>query len=98
MNTNLKGELSLMDSLGIKPNYATLGRKYEMDWRTVKKYHNGYEGKPSTRNKGSKLDFYKAEIADKLTIKRITVRGVYELMVKNMESVELVPIRTLTDM
>lgn len=82
MNTNLKGELSLMDSLGIKPNYAALGRKYEMDWRTVKKYHNGYEGKPSTRNKGSKLDFYKAEIADKLTIKRITVRGVYEFMVK----------------
>ena len=71
-----------MDSLGIKPNYAALGRKYEMDWRTVKKYHNGYEGKPSTRNKGSKLDFYKAEIADKLTIKRITVRGVYEFMVK----------------
>lgn len=82
MNTNLKGELTLMDSLGIKPNYAALGRKYEMDWRTVKKYHNGYEGKPATRNKGSKLDSYRAEIADKLTIKRITVRGVYEFMVK----------------
>ena len=36
MNTNLKGELSVMDSLGIKPNYAALGRKYKMDWRTVK--------------------------------------------------------------
>ena len=82
MNTNLKGELTLMDSLGIKPNYAALGRKYEMDWRTVKKYHNGYEGKPATRNKGSKLDSYRAEIADKLTIKRITVRSVYEFMVK----------------
>ena len=82
MNTNLKGELSVMDSLGIKPNYAALGRKYEMDWRTVKKYHNGYEGKPSTRNKGSKLDPYKSEIVDKLSIKRITVRGVYEFMVK----------------
>ena len=32
-----------MDSLAIKPNYADLGRKYGMDWRTVKKYHNGYE-------------------------------------------------------
>lgn len=82
MNTNLKGELSVMDSLGIKPNYAALGRKYEMDWRMVKKYHNGYEGKPSTRNKGSKLDPYKSEIVDKLSIKRITVRGVYEFMVK----------------
>lgn len=82
MNTNLKGELTVMDSLGIKPNYAALGRKYELDWRTVKKYHNGYQGKPATRNKGSKLDSYKTEIADKLTIKRITVRGVYEFMVK----------------
>lgn len=82
MNTNLKGELAVMDNLGIKPNYAALGRKYGMDWRTVKKYHEGYEGKPSTRNKGSKLDAYKQEITDKLTIRRITVRGVYEFMVK----------------
>ena len=27
MLNNLKGELSLMDSLDIKPNYAALGRK-----------------------------------------------------------------------
>ena len=37
MNNNVKGELSVMDSLGIKPNYAALGRKYGLDWRTVKK-------------------------------------------------------------
>lgn len=82
MNNNLKGELAVMDSLEIKPNYAALGRMYGMDWRTVKKYHEGYEGKPSTRQKRSKLDDYKQEIADKLTIRRITVRGVYEFMVK----------------
>ena len=52
---NLKGELSVMDNLGIKPNYAALGRKYGMDWRTVKKYHNGYEGRPATRNKKSAI-------------------------------------------
>ena len=28
MNNNLKGELAVMDNLGIKPNYAALGRKY----------------------------------------------------------------------
>ena len=72
----------LMDNLGVKPNYAALGRKYDLDWRTIKKYHNGYQGKPSTRNKGSKLDEYKVEIIDKLSIKKITVRGVYEFMVK----------------
>ena len=71
-----------MDSLGIKPNYAALGRKYDLDWRTVKKYHNGYEGRPTTRNKGSKLDEYKDEITDKLAINRITVQGVYQFMVK----------------
>lgn len=79
---NLKGELAVMDNLGIKPNYAALGRKYGMDPRTVKKYHEGYEGKPSTRNKGSRLDEYRNEIIDKLSIRRITVQGVYEFMVK----------------
>ena len=78
---NLKGELAVMDNLGIKPNYAALGRRYGMDWRTVKKYHEGYEGKSSTRNKGSKLDEYRNEIADKLSIKRISIQGVYERMV-----------------
>ena len=46
MNNNLKGELAVMDSFEIKLNYAALGRKYGMDWRTVKNYHEGYEGKP----------------------------------------------------
>lgn len=82
MQYNLQGELILMDNLDIKPNYAALGRKYGMDWRTVKKYHEGYKGKPNNRDKPSKLDLYKNEITDKLTIKRVTVRGVYEFMVK----------------
>lgn len=82
MTKNLKGELAIMDSMGIKPNYAALGRKYGLDYRTVKKYHDGYEGRPRTRNKGSKLDGYRTEITDKLEIKRLTVRGVYEFMVK----------------
>ena len=81
MVNNLQGELLLMDSMGIKPNYAQLAKKYGMDWRTVKKYHEGYKGKPITRDKPSKLDAYKCEITDKLTIRRITVKGVYEFMV-----------------
>ena len=51
MQYNLQGELTLMDNLDIKPNYAALGRKYGMDWRTVKKYHEGYKGKPNNREK-----------------------------------------------
>lgn len=81
MTINLQGELTIMDSLNIKPNYAALGREYGMDWRTVKKYHEGYRGKPKSRDKPSKLDVYKEEIADKLKIKRITVKATYEFMV-----------------
>ena len=79
MTKNLKGELAIMDSMGIKPNYAALGRKYGLDYRTVKKYHDGYEGRPRTRNKGSKLDGYRTEITDKLEIKRLAVRGYMNL-------------------
>lgn len=82
MRNNLRGELAIMDTLNIKPNYAALGRQYGMDWRTVKKYHEGYEGKPKNKSKSSKLDNYQIEIRDKLKIKRVTVRGVYEFMVK----------------
>lgn len=82
MISNLQGELSVMDNLDIKPNYAELGRKYNMDWRTVKKYHEGYKGKPRSRDKPSKLDSHKTEIVDKLKIKRASVRGVYEFMVR----------------
>lgn len=81
MTLNLEGELTIMDSMGIKPNYAQLGRKYGLDWRTVKKYHEGYEGKPKTRKKPSKLDKYKQEILDKLSIKRTTMKSVYEFLV-----------------
>ncbi len=46
----------------IKPNFSELAREYGIDRRTVKKYYEGYEGKPKTRNKQSKLDKYYDEI------------------------------------
>ena len=51
MNKNLIGELAVMDGLKIKPNYAALAREHGMDWRTIKKYHEGYEGNPQTETK-----------------------------------------------
>jgi len=51
-----------------------------MDRRTVKKYYEGYEGKPKNRNKPSKLDKYYDEIKSKLAIKGVTVKGVYEYL------------------
>jgi transposase len=71
-----------MNELNIKPNFAALGREYDLDPRTVKKYYEGYKGKPKTRNKPSKLDPYRLEISDKLRIKRVSMRGVYEFLVR----------------
>lgn len=77
----LLAELKIMDASDIKPNYAALARKYDMDYRTVKKYHEGYEGKSKNRNKPSKLDEYKKVIIEKTSIPRTTMKGVYEYLV-----------------
>ena len=73
----IKGVLTIMDTLGIKPNYCELSRKYGIDRRTVKKYHLGYEGKPKNKNKSSKLDLYKDEITQKINLSGSTIKGTY---------------------
>ena len=74
----LKQELLIMKTNNIKPNYAELARIHNCDYRTVKKYDNGYEGKPTTRNKESRLDKYKDEIKSKLELPGSTIKGTYE--------------------
>ncbi|WP_096231828.1 hypothetical protein [Thermoanaerobacterium sp. RBIITD] len=59
---NLLGQISILKVMEIKPNFSELAREYGVDRRTVKKYYEGYEGKPKTRNKQSKLDKYYDEI------------------------------------
>ena len=78
----LLAELKIMDLENIKPNYAALGRKYHLDPRTVKKYHEGYKGKPRSRDKPSKLDAYKDKIIEKLAIPRTTKKGVYKFLIR----------------
>lgn len=64
----LKQELLIMKAEKIKPNYSELARLHECDWRTVKKYNEGYDGKSAKRNKESRLDKYKEEIKIKLEL------------------------------
>ena len=78
----LKGELMVFKGLNVKPNFTALGREYDMDWRTVKKYYYGYEGKPKKRSKKSKLNKYREEIIDKLKINHSKVSAVYDFLVK----------------
>lgn len=56
MQDKLITQLKICKLSNSKPNFAELGREYDVDWRTVKRYYDGYEGKPKHRNKPSKLD------------------------------------------
>lgn len=74
----LKQELIILKTLNIKPNYSELGRNYNLDRRTIKKYDTGYEGKPKNRNRISKLDMYKEDIKEKLDLPGSTISGTYQ--------------------
>ena len=81
MECSLRAQLGIIKLMDLKPNFSDLARQYGFDRRTVKKYYEGYEGKPKTRNKLSKLDKYKDEIIEKLQIKGIKVKAIYEYFV-----------------
>jgi hypothetical protein len=63
MECSLRAQLKIIKLMDLKPNFSDLARQYGFDRRT---YYEGYEGKPKTRNKTSKLDKYKDEIIEKL--------------------------------
>jgi transposase len=81
MECSLRAQLGIIKVMNLKPNFSDLARQYGFDRRTVKKYYEGYDGKPKTRNKTSKLDKYKDEIIEKLQIKGIKVKAIYECFV-----------------
>ena len=83
----VKGELTIMDTLGIKPNYCELSRKYGIDRRTIKRYHLGYEGKPKNKNKSSKLDTYLEEIIQKINLAGATIKGTYKYFQKKYNNI-----------
>ncbi len=77
ISDELRKELTLTKMMEIKPNFAYLGKKYGMDYRTIKKYYNGYEGKPSHRNKPSKLDELEEIIKEKMKLDGAKASSVY---------------------
>lgn len=79
----LRKELMILKSLDIKPNYSQIAKRYNCDWRTVKKYNNGYQGKSKTRVRTSKLDKYKDSIKEKLCLPGSTVSAVYQYIYSN---------------
>lgn len=46
MDKGLITQLQILKLSNIKPNFSELARLYDLDCRTVKRYYDGYEGKP----------------------------------------------------
>ena len=85
MNETLKTQLKILKLSQIKPNFSELARQYDLDRRTVKKYYDGYEGKPAHREKHSKLDQHYDLIKQKLSIRGANVRAVYEFILSERD-------------
>ena len=85
--TKLKQELIILKTIGIKPNYSKLAEMHDCDRRTVKKYNEGYEGKPKNRNKKSKLDIYENDIKEKLELPGATISGTYQYIKEKDNSI-----------
>ena len=84
---NMKGQLEIMKTLGIKPNFSELERAFGIDRHTVKKYYEGYEGKSLNRNRPSKLDKYYDEIKSKINLCGINQMGLYQYLLNKDDSI-----------
>ncbi len=85
MDEALLTQLEILRLSNNKPNFSELARMYEVDRRTIKKYYDGYSGKPEHHNKSSKLDQYEELIAQKLAIKGTNVKAVYEFFITEID-------------
>lgn len=85
MEQALITQLKILRLSETKPNYSELARQYDVDRRTVKKYYDGYEGKPIHRNKSSKLDKHLDIIRSKLKIKGTNVMAVYQFLINEVD-------------
>ena len=74
---DLRKEITIMKTMEIKPNFSALAKEYNMDYRTVKRYYEGYDGKPAHHNKKSKLVELDSIIEEKMNLKGAKVSALY---------------------
>lgn len=86
MNAAVATQLNILRLSDLKPNFSELARLYDIDRRTVKKYYDGYSGKPKHHDKPSQLDKYEELIKQKLAIKGTTMKAVYEYFISEVDS------------
>ncbi len=76
---NLKGAVTCLYVMDIKPNYSALAREYGVDRRTAKKMYLGIQNN-IIRARSSKLDKYQETIGVKLSIPGTNKKAVYEFL------------------
>lgn len=86
MDKGLITQLQILKLSNIKPNFSELARLYDLDRRTVKRYYDGYEGKPKHHNKSNRLDEHYDLIKTKLSLRGANVRAVYEYIKDEVDS------------
>jgi len=60
---------------GVKPNFSELGRRYNCDYRTVKKYYESdFSDIKERKKRPSKLDPYREIIQEKPSAKNYTYK------------------------
>ena len=82
IETNLLGDLMILKTMNIKPNFSALQRKYDIDRHTIKKYYlnNGIKYK-ERKSKMSKYDQYEKEILEIMQQPEVSIRALYQYLV-----------------
>ena len=75
--SELMKEITIMKTMNIKPNFASLAREYNLDYRTIKRYYDGYDGKPAHHNKKSNLEILDEVIREKMDLKGAKVSSLF---------------------
>jgi putative transposon-encoded protein len=81
MKDNLLGQLLLLKTMGIKPNYSELARVYGMDRHTIKKYfENGGKMERKGNDRKSIYDKYIDDIENQFSKPGVNKIGAYEFL------------------
>ncbi len=81
LRTELIGELFIMKSKDIKPNFSALSRHYGFDRATIRKYYNDGGIKVKKRKtKASKYDQFKEEIIELMNKDEVSITALYHYL------------------
>lgn len=89
LRTQLIGELLIMKSKDIRPNFSELSRQYGFNGSTIKKYYEDGGIKVKKRSKkSSKYDFYKDEIIEIMNKPEVKISALYQYLKNKYSNID----------